>query len=251
MNSTPDRTARDALIGRLQKLSKFTVQNGCTEAEATAAMAKVAELMAEHNIQQTELSVRVEAAGCVKEMFTEIGRGYSSLSGMTVAIGKLYNVKPWIEQGSSDALGLGFHVDTISVTFFGLKLDVAAAIATSEIITMAVQTELAKFTEQTKRSRQGKRERADLDASFRQGMSQRISQRLADLLPSQQTGTGLVVLKNQLVIQEFNKLGIHLSSARQITGGNSAAYAAGQAAGARVDLGHGRRVAGARAITKQ
>jgi len=250
-------TERAAVIAKLQKLRKMTVSAGCTEHEAMAAMGMIARLMAEHNIQQDELSIRVDANGCVVDFFQEITDGFSSLSGLSQNVAKLFHCKPWFEEEWLDALGLGFTTRTISIKFFGYKLDVSAAIAMSEIIAVAVQTELVKFQDQYRQANPrpaGVRKLATWTSdyklkaeSFRSGMRDRLNQRLEQLIPApvETTGRGLMVLKNQLVTDEWAKSNLtpkNLRSARQMGTADAGAYHAGRDAGSRVDLGTGRSV---------
>jgi hypothetical protein len=214
--------------------------------------------MAEHNIQQDELSIRVDANGCIVDFFQEITDGFSSMSGLSRGVADLFHCKPWFEESFEDVLGLGIPTRAISIKFFGFKLDVAAAIAMTEIIAVSIQTELVKFQESFRQSNPrptAKRKLGDWTydyklktESFRAGMRDRLNQRLKELLPPpvETTGRGLMVLKNQLVTGEWAKSNLtpkNLRNSRQMTAADGAAYGAGQSAGGRVDLGTGRAVA--------
>jgi hypothetical protein len=173
-------------------------------------------------------------------------------------VADLFHCKPWFEESFEDVLGLGIPTRSISIKFFGFKLDVAAAIAMTEIIAVSIQTELVKFQESFRQANPrptAKRKLADWTGdyklkteSFRAGMRDRLNQRLKELLPPpvETTGRGLMVLKNQLVTDEWAKSNLtpkNLRSSRQMTAADGAAYAHGQSAGSRVDLGTGRAVA--------
>ena len=51
----------DKLKARLQGLRAKTIANGCTEAEALAAAAKLAELLDRYDLSLTDLELREEA----------------------------------------------------------------------------------------------------------------------------------------------------------------------------------------------
>lgn len=85
-----------------------------------------------------------------------------------------------------------------------------------------------------------KRKRAD----FAAGMIARLQQRIDELKPKMQTGRGLMVLKDQLVKDEFAKLGIRLHN---VNSGRTRlvpqAFARGFAAGAHVNINGGANAA--------
>jgi hypothetical protein len=227
---------REALVARIRKLSRFTTASGCTEHEANAALAKVRELIAAHNVTQSELEVRFEAARCVTDDFTELNSTIGDWAQCAVEIAALYGTRAWCSRGNEDALGLGFTCAVTKVKFFGLMADVAASVATAGIVCSAVSHEAARYSGGGRNGR----------ASFRAGMIARLRQRLRDMKGEERkvaaSGTALIVLKDQLVTEEYAKLNLRLRTryAGRPTAHNSAAYAAGGAAGSRVDLGGGK-----------
>src|SRR6478736_6180078 len=54
----PDLAAFDGLKTRIQGLRAKTTDNGCTEAEALSAAAKVAELLDRHDLSLTDFEIR-------------------------------------------------------------------------------------------------------------------------------------------------------------------------------------------------
>lgn len=226
---TQTASERAALVKRIRALSRFTEANGCTETEAQAALAKVQELISAHNIRQDELSIREEGLHCTQDEFTELNSSVGDWMDCGLPIAALYNTKVWVAQRiEDDPLGLGLGSMRVAhMRFFGFAADVAASVATAAIICNAVNAESSRF--------KGHR------PSFRAGMIARLCQRLRDMKPkaAQSTGRGLIVLKDQLVTEQFAKLNLHLRNVRatRTTAHNSAAYAAGQAAGNGVNLG--------------
>jgi hypothetical protein len=231
---------REALVARIRKLSRFTTAAGCSEHEAQAALAKVRELIAAHNVTQSELEVRFEAARCITDEFIELNATLGDWTSCTVDIAKLYHTRVWASRGTEDPLGIGLVQPVTKVRFFGLMADVAACVATSGIVCASVNSEASKF--------KGHR------ISFRLGMIARLSERLRAMQIEERqapvaSGTALIVLKDQLVTEEYAKLNLRLSRGRAAkqSATNSAAYHAGSAAGSRVDLG-GAKVAQTRQI---
>ncbi len=225
---SPDRAA---LIERIRKLAKFTIAAGCSEHEAAAAAAKVAELISAHNVQQSELSIRADARGCITDDFTEITKNRPDWADCIMPIAALYSCRTWYKHDYDDPLGLGLPQYTTKFMFFGFPADVAACIATCALIYNAVSGEAAKF-------------RGD-KLSFRAGMIARLRARLEDMertvhrAAAPSGSTALISLKHQLVTEEYAKLNLRLRATRPTASraADSRAYAAGAAAGSRTDLG--------------
>lgn len=224
MSSTVDR---DALAARVRKLQKMTTENGCSETEASFAASRIAAIMAEHALTQDELSLKEDAAHCTQDEFIFWGKDFGDWRGLQGSIARLFGTKTWAGLSrEEDELGLGFTTRVKPFIFFGLANDVTACIATMSICFSAVATTAERE----------KRKRAD----FAAGMIARLAQRVDELQPKVQTGTALIVLKDQLVNEAFAQLGLKLrytSNARAI---DPAAFARGFAAGAHVNIHGGR-----------
>jgi hypothetical protein len=236
--------ARDALISRLRALQQFTTARGCTEAEAAAAMAKVAELMAAHAISQTDVDLRRDAAACLQDEFIHLEGSRADWADVLMPMAKAYGTRVWRETRICDPLDLGHPMRVTVYKFFGLPQDVTACMAILAIIANSVEHESTQF--------RGKGR--DARSSFRAGMVQTLVARLRAMERPivESTGRGLIVLKDQLVTEEFAKLGLDLGPSRRTmraAPGNGAAFAAGQSAGSRVNLGQGAMY-GARQIAR-
>lgn len=231
----PDE-ARAFLISRIRKLAKMTTHAGCTEAEAATALAMVQKLMEEHQVAQDELSIRADAQGCITDEFIVMDNRAGDWSRCVVAINKLYGTRAWTTQRIEDTLGLGFVTQVTAVKFFGLALDVTASISMSAIIYNAV----ASGAEEALKGPRGFRLRAGDIVSFTYGMTSRLNERLEAMKPKYSpttTGTGLVALKDSLVREEFEKLGLRLGRARSTSIRlNPNAVAMGRRAGESVNL---------------
>lgn len=225
--ATSYQASREALAARVRKLQKMTTQAGCSETEASFAAARIAAIMAEHDLTQDELSLKEDATHCVKDEFIFWGRDFGDWRGLQGSIASLFGVKTWGGLSrEEDKLGLGFTTRVKPFIFFGLANDVTASIATMSICFSAVATTAERE----------RRKRAD----FAAGMIARLAERIDELRPKVQTGTALIVLKDQLVNAEFAKLGLRLHKARGSRTIDPTAFARGFAAGAHVNI-HGRR----------
>lgn len=204
-------------------LQKKTEENGCTEEEALAAAEKLGKLLEEHNLSMDEVGVREEAAACKKN---EVFAADDFAGHLVVGIGKFCELIVYKSPGEGHA---GKYV------FFGTPHDLEIAVYLYEICAEAMEYDWTDFMEKygySLRKRQ----------SFRQGFSRRVYDRLMQMKAERDarnasTCRDLIVLKDQLVTQEFSKTGIRLVKSRG--GGGPVdpnAYRAGMAAGGRVNL---------------
>lgn len=239
-----DTTARAAIIARMKKLAAMTIERGATEAEAALASAKLSAMMQEHNIAESELSVRAEALECGVEEFMVFGQDIWWL-GLADACGKAFSTRVWCKRTREDVLGLGYDSKVSYLRFFGFPTDRAASLAMFAICHAAVMNEQVR--ERSAIARQ----------SFIMGMCARLQERISALAPrqsTQSTSTALMVLKDQLVSDAYaaylHENGIRLRGKRTSGGKlDNSAFARGSAAGERVSLrGDGSALYGARQI---
>lgn len=230
MNSDPKR---ESLIERCRKLGRMTTERGATENEALAAAAALSRLVSEHSISQSELQVRADAQNCVKDALVSLRNKESGWSKVAINIERLYGTICWLDKKSEDVLGLGFETETTSVVFYGFPLDVAASICTLAIIGTALDTSLEALG----------RVRRDVRDSFEVGFCDRINERLREMRQQRSDAFrnaskgALVVLKDQLVKDEFAKTGQVLRRSRKDNPvRDQSAYAKGKAAGSAVAL---------------
>lgn len=221
---------RADLISKLQKLSRLTIAAGATEAEAAAAAAKIEALMREYNISQDELSVRKDAAQCAFGEYKEFGSGHRDWMYCARTIAAVFDCKTYCKSDASDIF------ETTAVRFFGFPADAAAAVALLGICANAITNECDHYM-----SASGRGSGRHGAYSFRLGMINRLNERIRALrvMP---TGSGLIVLKRQLVTEEWAKQNVRLSSrgATRSRGVNSDAFSAGKRAAEGVDIGGGK-----------
>ncbi len=220
-----------ALLARIQALRSKTTDRGCTEQEAMAAAAKVAELLDRHDLSMSQLEL--QAQPCTR---VELPTGRSRIGPLdecAPAVAALVDCRFWFE---TDAEGRLIQV------FFGLPADIQAAATLMPLIARAFETEANRFRASADylRGRGGKR-RA-LHTSFVLGLSHGIQSKLSvmrgerDAALRTSSGRDLVVAKAGVVDAEMDKLGLRLRSrnpaARPV---NPVAFDAGHAAGERFE----------------
>lgn len=230
---------REALAERVRKLQKMTTANGCSEAEAAFAAQKIAAIMAEHALTQDELSLKEDAAHCIQDEFLIWGRDYGDWWRLQQSIARLFDCKCWTSPARLEEMpDLGISHPVRPFAFYGMPYDVTACISVMGICFSAVSTTMER--------ERGKRQ------DFAIGMVARLCQRIDEMKPKRATGTGLIVLKGQLVDAAFAQEGIRL---RTRTVGvrpvDAAAYAKGFAAGAHVDIEGGRNATTTSAAPRQ
>lgn len=225
---------RAETIARIQKLQRFTTQNGCTEAEATRAIEAIARLMAEHQLSEAEL--RTEQSSCRDGSDGFVGPAEWAIT--TVGIGHLFSVIIYTEPYTVD-LGDGLGcLEGKKLHAFGYPTDVEAALAMAQLCFTAIATECETWRKHNRGNTH----------SFRIGMAERLNQRILDLIP-RSTSTALVPLKKALVKQEFVKTGVQLRNVTRNTARDQNAYAAGVSAANRVALSREARLGQTRRIT--
>jgi hypothetical protein len=226
------------ILARIRKLSAMTIANGCSEAEAQFAMEKVQQLMDEY--QPTEQELRATARQCATDELVTMDDNHTDWSFIVTTAARYWGCKSWMSTRHEDLLGLGLPQKFHIFRFFGLPNDAAAAQVMTAMCFTAIQTESTAFAKAlSKKQRAG--DRAHAVRSFRMGMATRLSDRIQSMKakrPVQATGQALTVLKDQLVTEEFAKLGLRLRTYRTRASAsvNSAAFAAGYARGGSTQL---------------
>lgn len=206
----------------IRELQQKTEQNGCTEEEAMAAAAKMGQLLEDYNLNIDEIGLREDASKCKKnEVFAADQFAGTLVTGIKHFCGII-------------AYQVGGEGHGMKYVLFGVPHDLEIALYLYEICAEAMEHDWAKYMEVHGYSMKKR-------ASFRMGFSSRVYERLMQMKADRDARNAsncrdLVVLKDQLVKQEFAKTGIRLvKSSRQVVADNHA-YGHGHAAGGRVNL---------------
>lgn len=221
-----------ALVARIQALRSKTTDRGCTEQEAMAAAAKVAELLDRHGLSMSELELKAQPCerGDVRTGRSRIG----PLDECAPAVAAFFDCRFWFE---TDAEG------RLAQVFFGLPADVQAAIYLMHLIAHAFETEANRFRAAPDYLRgRGGRRRA-LHTSFVLGLSHGIQAKLAAMRTEREatlhasSGRDLVLAKAGVVDAEMQKLGLRFRSRKPATRRvNLDAFDAGHEAGERFEI---------------
>jgi hypothetical protein len=218
----------DRLIGRIQALRAKTVEQGCTEQEALAAAAKVAELLDRYGLSLSELDLEQQA--CEGSAVETERKRTGPVDDCVPAVAGFFDCRVWGERSAAGRL---------RYVFFGLPADVVAARYLYDLVERAFETETARFRAGPDYAGAPSRLRRTLTNSFGIGLARGIVAKLHGLREAREaalrtsSGRDLVVAKADVVEAELAKLGLHLR-VRSRSGGRRVlreAFDAGHAAG--------------------
>jgi len=236
VNERTDPAALDKLKTRIQGLRAKTIDNGCTEGEALAAAAKVAELLDRYDLSLTDVELR--EAPCERRAYETYRKKRIPLDDCIGAIADFCDCRVWREKNRA---GEARYV------FFGLRSDIEVAHYLTELIDTAVRSELGRYKTTSDYQQFRHQERHVANASFALGMVASIADKLTAMKAARdevnnRTGRDLVVLKAAVVDTELKKLGVKLRTAVRTSRMVSImAYEAGEASGASLAINPGIR----------
>lgn len=231
MTEYPDPTALDKLKRRIQGLRAKTMDNGCTEAEALLAAAKVADLLDRFDLALSDVELR--DAPCEQSAYETRRKKRIPLDDCIGAIAHFCDCRVWREKNPA---GEARYV------FFGLRSDIEVAQFMTELIDNAVRSQLGLYKASEAYRRFRHQERHVANSSFTLGMVASIADKLVAMkagrdAANKSTGRDLVVLKASVVEAELEKLNLKLRSVRRATRMVSpTAYEAGGVAGASLTI---------------
>lgn len=186
---------------KIRALSAKTVDAGCSEAEAMAAMNKVAELLSTFNLSMSEVELQKEE--CIVKMYST-GKTRSPVYYVWSGIAKLCGVRVWRAQGYK----------AWNWYFFGVESDVEMALYLVELAERSGKTALAIFRT-TDDWQNFHSHRRTLTANFQYAFGSRLNTRLRELAEKnketersshQSTGTALIsIAKERLIEEAFKK----------------------------------------------
>jgi hypothetical protein len=229
-------SALDRLRTRIQGLRAKTTRNGCTEAEALAAAAKVAELLDRYDLSLTDIELR--DAACEQRAYETHRKKRIPLDDCIGAIAAFCDCRVWREKNPA---GEARYV------FFGLGPDVEVAHYLTELIDGVVRHGLGDYKNSGEYRRFRHQDRNMANASFALGMVASIADRLTAMKAERDavargTGRDLVILKTAIVDAELERLNLNLRTVRRVSRMVSlTAYDAGGEAGATTAIDPGIR----------
>jgi len=236
MTLHPDLAALDRLKTRIQGLRSKTTDNGCTEAEALVAAAKVAELLDRYDLSLTDVEIR--DAACEQREYETYRKKRVPIDGCIGAIANFCACRVWREKN---------EVGDARYVFFGIRSDIEVAHYLTEMIDNAMRFELGRYKMSAGYRRFRHQDRHMVNSSFTLGMVASIADKLKAMkrerdVVNNGTGRDVVVLKASVVDAELEKLNLNLRTVRRTTRLVSpTAYEAGGAAGASLAINPGIR----------
>src|SRR5579864_4905202 len=200
MTVHPDLAALDRLKTRIQGLRSKTTDNGCTEAEALLAAAKVAELLDRYDLSLTDVEIR--DAPCEQREYETYRKKRVPIDGCISAIANFCDCRVWRERN---------QVGDARYVFFGLRSDIEVAHYLTEVIDNTIRSELGRYKISPAYRRFRHQDRHMANASFNLGMVASIADKLTAMKKERDavnsgTGRDLVVLKASVVDVELERL---------------------------------------------
>lgn len=193
---------RQAALNKVRALMAKRIENGATEAEANAAIAKAAELMQKYDLDMSELDVRESGVGRSDRNLDPVLRAHSIKVAMAVAY--LAGTRFWIDGSGATAR---------SGTFYGLKHDVEIAEYLFDVCVGAMRREAAGYEKQI--ALYVPRKRETMRYSFLDGMAERLVKRLEEMARMRHsTGKSLVIVRDEVIDSALAADGINLGRAR-------------------------------------
>lgn len=213
-----------AISARIRALLAKASDAGVTEHEALAFAAKAKELMQRYQLDLSDLEVREEGTSRVQSPMRDLDIGLILVG----SIAQYCDCRGWNNSR-------GAYCE-----FFGLRSDADLASWLWIALRSFVEIETLNWSLENGGSRQ------DV-IDFSHACARRIRERLQAAKPAPEgRGRALLVLKNQIVTEEFAKLGLRLSSRSPNPTRASDAAAQGRSAGDRASFSRplGGKVAG-------
>ena len=217
---------RSEIVARIHKLRQMTTDRGCTESEAQTAATKLASLLAEFNISETEESIRTAEYITLALMLSPTHTEWK-ICGKPIA--RLFRTKFFLKYDSLDILGIGKPKAVTWAKFFGARQDAEASIGMLELVYNSINF--------------ASKSRGCNNESFRAGMAHRFCERLNSMAPAQDQSfaNALILVKDTTVHEEFAKwcAANDICITRTLPKSkvyDQARYVAGRDAASRIDL---------------
>jgi hypothetical protein len=199
--------SRKKMLERVRAILSKTMENGCTEGEAMAALAKARELMATYEIDENDLKVEQVQEGATIYK-GEMNDPYEIKRSLSFAVGRFTRCRVW--------RGTGKDEHKYGVAFCGLESDVIFATWLLETLRRFVMRALREF--QKERAKNNIPNSNFTSASFVIGCAQRIADKLKELTPVEPivgTGNALTVSRQSLIAAKLAESGIVLQKGRK------------------------------------
>lgn len=174
--------ARKKMLERVRTILAKTMDNGCTEGEAMAALAKARELMATYEIDEKELQQETEKAQIYR---TAPSDPYDIKKNLCVNVGRFTSTKAFRDR------------DQV-ITFAGKESDIVFATWLLDTLQRFVMRELRQYQKKLTVDKGANHSNNLTSASFVVGCAQKINEKLKELAPVDWAKT------QELIVKELN-----------------------------------------------
>jgi hypothetical protein len=215
---------REKMLDKIRALLSKTTENGCTEEEYLAALAKARALMDAYEITEADLQLTKEEGVVLRKEMTGTDPHHIKWS-MSRAVGEFCDCRAWRDRDGK-LVFLGLASDT---QFATLLLDHLAGFVLTELTDHLLGDTAIGVP------------RRKVINGFVDGVTRRISERLRELCKPPAAATSnsraLVVIKQTLIKAKMDELGIKLRTCTSSRQQDEDSFAAGRSAGERASFG--------------
>jgi len=221
---------RESILNKIHGLLAKTMENGCSEAEAMAALGKAQAMKDAYAVTEAELNLTKEEKAILRREPPGTKDPHRIKWFLVGAVSKFCNCEHWRQ----------FRRDGGGLVFCGLPSDAQFATWLLDTLANFVQAELFNHLMD---AAPGNEERREAIRGFVLGITDRISERLRELYEQSEAratsnAKALVVVKDAAINAKMDELGIHLSACSGSCGAfDGSSYNAGRAAGNRASFG--------------
>jgi hypothetical protein len=225
-------TNLEKIKDKIVALLKKTKENGASEFEANSAMDHAQKMMKEYGITMDDIKKNSAISKEFNKVHVNADSSYMHPvdSLVSLAITEYTDTMAWIDKAEKSKS---------KVIFFGYSVDVELAIYIREVCKSAMDFEWNMY-----KAKLSVGNRADQRKSFMAGMGIRLAQRLRKLKENdtKTTGTDLVVLKTEMVRNEFQNMNMKMQKGKSYSYDANNAFSAGAQAAENVQFS--RKMAG-------
>lgn len=215
---------REKMLDKIRALLSKTTENGCTEEEYLAALAKARALMDAYEITEADLQLTKEEGVVLRKETTGTDPHHIKWS-MSKAVGEFCDCRAWRDHDGK-LVFLGLASDTQFATWL---LDQLAGFVLVELTDHLMGDPAIGVP------------RRKVIYGFVEGITRRISERLRELCKppaaASENSRALVVIKQTLIKAKIDELGIKLRSCASSRQTDEGSFAAGRSAGDRASFG--------------
>lgn len=222
----------------IRNLRARAADEGSSESEALAAIAKADKLMQKHALTIDELETEASNNGIVTVYWTKDTKKRPAVTFVASSIALLTETKGW-EQTSAAGLK--------SLAFMGFEADTEYALYLCDLIHNAMEAGWDEYKETADYASVPRNKRGRLRDDFMRGVAVRIRAKITALVAERRTqapdikttsGTDIVVAKRTLIAEAFDEQGMELRKKRKPrkVRVDASAYFAGQATGEKTNI---------------